>query len=192
MIFIGGYFLVQRIADFGFSQYYLAIVFVTMGLFLILKPAGRNRNWYQRKYADFTGAYNDETRNFSGQQDFSGFEKKRGDENDYIDSVNVFGGSKQQVYSKNFKGGDIVSFFGGCELDLRQADFTETVTLEVVAVFGGIKITVPPTWIVKSEITPIFGGVDDKRSVVTEAAEPQRIIKIKGVALFGGLSITNY
>ncbi|MBB6272241.1 putative membrane protein [Pedobacter cryoconitis] len=125
-------------------------------------------------------------------QAFDPYHRAHGNETDFIDSVNVFGGSKRQVYSKNFKGGDIVSVFGGCELDLRQADFENTVAIEVVAIFGGVKLIIPPTWIVKSELTPIFGGLDDKRSVNQVASEPPKIITINGVALFGGVSISNY
>jgi predicted membrane protein len=104
----------------------------------------------------------------------------------------VFSGSKQHVYSKAFKGGEIVSIFGGCDLNLSQADFNNTVVLEVTAIFGGVKIVVPPTWTVKSDVTAIFGGLDDKRSVLSVTEEPRKIIIIKGLALFGGVDIRNF
>jgi len=66
------------------------------------------------------------------------------------------------------------------------------VILDVVAIFGGAKIIVPPSWEVKSEVTSIFGGVDDKRKILPLAGQERKIIKIKGLALFGGLNITNY
>lgn len=185
MILVGGYFTVQDIVGFNFSQYYFAVAFIALGLFMMLRPPSKHREEWRKKFADF---------NFpqAGNEQFSGTEKKTDDDSDYIDSVNVFSGSKQQIFSKNFKGGDVISVFGGCELDLTQADFQETVTLDVVAVFGGIKIAVPPSWHVKTEITPFFGGVDDSRSIALGTVDPQRIIRIKGVALFGGLSITNF
>ncbi len=178
MVLIGGYFTLEDIADLNLSQYYFAAGLIILGLYLILKPAGFNKGHWKKKAVDF---------NLENQPD-----NAVPDENDYIDSVNVFGGSKQQVYSKNFKGGDVISIFGGCDLNLTNADFEDTVTLEVVAVFGGVKIIVPPNWIVKSELTPLFGGIDDKRAIQPIGEGPQKIIKIKGVALFGGVDIRNY
>jgi len=62
----------------------------------------------------------------------------------------------------------------------------------VTAVFGGAKIIVPPGWLVKSEVTAIFGGLDDKRSVQPLVDVPTKILIIKGVAMFGGVDIRNY
>ena len=57
----------------------------------------------------------------------------------YLDSVNVFGGSHQTIYSKNFKGGEITAVFGGCDVNLTQADFEGVVAIDVTAIFGGAK-----------------------------------------------------
>jgi predicted membrane protein len=179
MVLIGGYFTVARISGFDFSQYYFAVAFIGLGLFLILKPK-RNLETWEKKTADFgLGEGTDTT-------------YKNSDEHDFIDSVNVFSGSKQQVFSKAFKGGDVISIFGGCDLNLTQADIEGTVSLDVIAIFGGVKIIVPPTWAVKSEVTAIFGGLDDKRSVLPMTGEPDKVLKITGLALFGGVDIRNY
>ena len=115
------------------------------------------------------------------------------EDNDILDSVNVFGGSHQKIFSKNFQGGDVIAIFGGCDINLIKADFNDTITLDVVAIFGGCKIIVPPGWEVKSEVTAIFGGVDDKRSVGPTSNEgPRKILIVKGVALFGGVDIRNF
>jgi len=180
MVLIGAYFTIEDIADINLSQYYFAGAFIILGLYLILKPTGINKKSWKKKTVDF---------NLAGDADA---EASATDEDDYIDSVNVFGGSKQQVFSKKFKGGDVTSIFGGCDINLTHADFEDTVTLDVVAIFGGVKIIVPPHWVVKSEMTPIFGGVDDKRAVAPLSDGPHKIIKIKGVALFGGVDIRNY
>jgi len=62
----------------------------------------------------------------------------------------------------------------------------------VIAIFGGIKIIIPPSWEVKSEVTAIFGGIDDKRALGQVIEEPRKMIIIKGVALFGGVDIRNF
>jgi len=180
MVLIGGYFTLQDITDFNLARFYFPIAFIALGLYLILKPKRINGDQWKKKAA----AFNITDENPVEEADVSGA--------DYVETVDIFGGSKHNVFSKNFKGADIVAVFGGCELDLTNADFKDTVTLDVVAIFGGAKIIVPPSWEVKSEVTSIFGGVDDKRKILPLAGQERKIIKIKGLALFGGLNITNY
>jgi hypothetical protein len=58
--------------------------------------------------------------------------------------------------------------------------------------FGGVEIRVPEGWSIISRGVPIFGGYDDK--TVQLEAEPgrrQRLLIIKGLALFGGVEIIN-
>lgn len=186
MVLIGGYFTLQDIADLNFSKYGFALILVGLGLFLILKPSKGARVMGEKKMADFSST---EEVHSEGES----FDKNETtDVDDIVDVVNVFSGSKQHVYSKKFKGGEVVSIFGGCDLNLAQADFSNTVVLEVTAIFGGVKIIVPPTWTVKSDVTAVFGGLDDKRSVLAVTEEPRKIIIIKGLALFGGVDIRNF
>jgi len=174
LVLIGAYFTIEDMGDFDFSRYYFAVIFIALGLYLILKPKSKAFDRWNKKSLEETGA------------------PTSIDKNDIIDSVNVFGGAHQKFYSKNFKGGDVVAIFGGCELNLSQADFQDTITLDVVAIFGGVKIIVPPTWEVKSEVVAIFGGMDDKRAVAPFGDGPRKILVIKGLAMFGGVDIKNY
>jgi predicted membrane protein len=194
MVLVGTFFTLKDILDFDFSRHFFAIAFIGVGLFLILKPKGRglNREKWQKKHANFNKDFG-----FGDMGGDSGepLKKKKSDwvdENDIIESVAVFGGTDQMIYSKNFKGGEIVAVFGGCNLNLTQADFEGTIVLEVIAVFGGVKIILPPGWIVKSEVTAIFGGCDDKRGPVIVTSNEGKIIKITGLALFGGIEIRNF
>jgi len=180
MVLIGGYFTLEDMAGMDLSKYYFAFAFIALGLFLILRPNKVKSGRWRKKMADFSSVGTAEAK------------EEHSSAADFVDSVNLFGGSKQNVFSKNFKGGDVISIFGGCELNLTQADFKDTVTLEVIAIFGGMKIIVPPTWELKSEVTAIFGGIDDKRSIVTITEPANKISKINGLALFGGLTIVNY
>ena len=188
MVLIGGFFTLQSIIDYSFSRYYFAIAFIAVGLWMIFKPKkSKNKlkgNW--DKSADFDNIN-------SSEEAGEGYIHTDSEDNDILDSVNVFGGSHQNIFSKNFKGGDVIAIFGGCDINLTQADFNDTITLDVVAMFGGVKIIVPPGWKVKSEVTAIFGGMDDKRGVGPVAGDgPRRILIIKGVALFGGVDIRNF
>jgi len=193
MVLIGGYFTLQDIASLNFSRYGFAVVLVGLGLFLILKPSKRSKYMDEKKKADFSST--DDLNSASEDADTNSGPFVQDDTvaiDDFVDVVNVFSGSKQHIYSKKFKGGEVVSIFGGCDLNLSQADFSNTVVLEITAIFGGVKIIVPPTWTVKSDVTAIFGGLDDKRSVLSVTEEPRKIIIIKGLALFGGVDIRNF
>ncbi|MGY0041376.1 LiaF transmembrane domain-containing protein [Pedobacter sp. NJ-S-72] len=212
MVLVGGYFTLQNITDFNLTQYYIGAGFVVLGLYIIFKPARpdkerwqkkfKNYNWNDYKdcnYSDYANAPADPLNNPEGpqaeplhNQASDRYTRDCADRNDYIDAVNIFAGSKRQVYSKNLKGGDVVSVFGGCDLDLTQADFQGNVSIDIVAIFGGVKLIIPPTWVVRSEVSPIFGGLEDKRAVMPATEEPLKIITIKGVALFGGVTISNY
>jgi len=112
--------------------------------------------------------------------------------NDYIESVNVFGGSNQVIYSKNLKGGEVTAVFGGGDLNLTQADFEGQIILDVTAIFGGVKIVVPANWQIKSEVTAVFGGVDDKRAIYPATELSDKLIIIRGVVLFGGVEFKSY
>lgn len=191
MVLIGGFFTLEDITNYDMSKYYFAVAFIILGLYLIFKPKKKQsfkakwKNKWDSKNADF-GDLNNPAEP-TEEQVYTDIDK-----HDILDSVNVFAGSHQNVYSKNFKGGDVIAIFGGCDLNLTQTDFEGSIIIEVVAIFGGVKIIVPPSWEVKSEVTAVFGGMDDKRAVGPANDQPKKILIIKGVALFGGVEIRNF
>jgi predicted membrane protein len=198
MVLIGSYFMLEDALnlDFNFTQVTLPLILIVLGLLFIFKPKGnfnrrqhrwkRKQEWWDKKYGTGEG---DPFSKDEPQQDPA---EKASNSNDYLDSVNVFGGSHQSIYSKNFKGGEIVAVFGGCDLNLTQADFEGTIELDITAIFGGCKIIVPSGWQVKSEVTAIFGGLDDKRSVQPIGDGPQKLLILRGIAMFGGVDIRNF
>jgi len=196
MVLIGGYFTLGNIVDFDIRKYYFSLAFIGLGLYMIFKPK-RNQDRWKKKFdaSQFSELNKEKDAQFEYGSSFSDTKDAatEGNVSDFIDSVNAFGGTHHKVYSKNFKGGDVVAIFGGCEINLTQADFEGTVRIDVVALFGGVKIIVPPTWLVKSEATAIFGGIDDKRAVVPfEGEGARKILIIEGVAIFGGVDIRNF
>src|SRR5690242_6668323 len=48
---------------------------------------------------------------------------------DWIDITTVFGGTRRQIFSKDFKGGDLVNVCGGTEIDMTHADIHGTVVI---------------------------------------------------------------
>jgi predicted membrane protein len=111
-----------------------------------------------------------------------------------LDSVNVFGGGQYRIGAKNFRGGRILAIFGGFELDLRAADIEGVeAVIEVNALFGGGEIKIPDTWHLVVSGAGIFGGYSDETHapVPNPAAASAKTLILKGVAVFGGVSIKN-
>ncbi|RZL34524.1 MAG: hypothetical protein EOO96_09500 [Pedobacter sp.] len=189
LIIVGGFFTLKEALDnvIDFDKVGWPILIIVLGLFLIFKP--RNQFKHKARWKDRFEPT--DTQSFQDNADFSGKTEKKRD-NDFLDSTNVFGGSHQAVYSKNFKGGEITAVFGGCDVNLTQADFEGEVVLDVTAIFGGAKIIVPAGWQIKHEVTAIFGGLDDKRPIVLNGEEKTKVLVVKGIALFGGVDIRSY
>jgi predicted membrane protein len=194
LVLLGTYFTLNDIANINLARYFFPLAFILVGLFLILRPRKTSLNNWKKKAVfqpdDFTGTTDQDTATSTESE--QSFQSGVPDENEVIDSINIFAGTHHKIYSKTFKGGDVTALFGGCELNLTQADFSDTIMIDIVAIFGGVKLIIPASWEVKSEITAIFGGVDDKRAIVPFGEGPRKILIIKGVALFGGVDIKNY
>lgn len=117
-----------------------------------------------------------------------------GDSRDFIDEVAVFSGGDRIITSKNFKGGRIVSVFGGSDINLMNAQLAEGVqVIETTNVFGGANIIVPAGWTVKVEVTAIFGGFSDKRPKMPNLVYDEKtMLVIRGVAIFGGGEVKSF
>lgn len=115
-------------------------------------------------------------------------------EDNYIDEVSIFGGGSKMISSSNFKGGRITAIFGGSELTFINSKLAEgNNVLDIFALFGGSSLIVPKDWNVILKITPIFGGFADKRfKDPNEVLDPERILIIKGLVVFGGGELKNY
>lgn len=118
-----------------------------------------------------------------------------GDPRSTLNENVLFGGIERRVNSKQFRGGQLHSVFGGIEVDLRDAELEgEEAVLVANAIFGGIEIRVPETWYVASHGQGIFGGFTDttKYRGVEDSTNPRRkTLVVKGSAVFGGVEIRN-
>lgn len=172
---IGSAFLADRwfyMYDFNLTQLVWPIIIIGVGLYMIFKPrtASDKVDWTKLKFEQPTGNLSDE---------------------DVIDATSIFGHTKKTILSKNFRGGDVVNFFGGTELNMSQADINGAVLLDMTQVFGGAKIIVPSNWKVQSELVSVFGGVDDKR-MISPNVDQNKVLVLKGTCIFGGLEIKSY
>ncbi len=111
---------------------------------------------------------------------------------DYLSSFSIFSAAKKNILSKSFKGGEVVNVFGGTDLDFSHADINGQVIIDVVQLFGGTKLIVPPHWQVVADIAQIFGGVNDKRIPHADVAASGKVLVLKGVSIFGGVDIKSF
>ncbi len=106
----------------------------------------------------------------------------------------TFGGRKEVVTSKDFKGGTVSVTFGGTELNLTQADFTTpSVVLDFHVSFGSVEMIVPSHWEIQNEISPSFGSVDDERTIQTATNnDVKKILILRGNCSFGSIELKSY
>jgi predicted membrane protein len=161
---IGGVFLLDDVyPDLNLKPYFWPVLIIGFGLFMIFRPKRKGpENWTGEITSD-----------------------------ESIEAVSIFAGTKKNIVTKNFKGGEVVTVFGGTDLDLTQADFTGTAKIEVSNVFGGTKLRVPANWRIKSEMVSIFGGVDDKRPQAGEV-DGSKLLVLEGACLFGGIELKSF
>lgn len=108
---------------------------------------------------------------------------------DFIKTSVLFGGTDHVVTASNFRGGDVMSIFGGVELDLRGAKASpEGCHLSLTSLFGGIDLIVPPDWQVSITGTPILGAIENKTSWVENKATT---LYCHCTVAFGGIEIRN-
>jgi len=185
LLLTGGIFLFDRMIP---GMFIWPVLLITLGLYLILgrnhKSRCRNRmenfEWDKRQPED-PELNPDGTTESASHSD-----------QDFLDSSSIFGSVKKNIVSKNFRGGDIVNFMGGAEINLSQADIQGRVVLEVTQIFGGTKIIVPPHWEVHPEMTAIFGSIEDKRPIQADSTNSGKVLVIRGTSIFGGIDIRSF
>ncbi|MGW2371393.1 DUF1707 domain-containing protein [Kitasatospora sp. NPDC001683] len=99
--------------------------------------------------------------------------------------VAVFGGAARKGRWR--VGSHLTAFtaFGGVEIDLTDAVFeSPEVEITVTAIFGGVEIRVPENVSLLGSGVGVFGGFDVREQTAADPYAP--VVRVKGVALFGG------
>ncbi len=182
---IGAFFLTDDFfPHLDFKYYFGPILLIAVGLYFLVAPRS-TRLSTRRKRKNYGWE------NKSGET-ISGFANDNAFAEDYIDTVAIFGGVQKKITTKQFKGGEATSIFGGTELNLMQADFEGNVILELTQIFGGCTLIVPPHWELKTELVSIFGGVEDNRPNNYINTDNKKVVLLKGTSIFGGIEIKSY
>jgi hypothetical protein len=69
------------------------------------------------------------------------------------------------------------------------------IVLELTQIFGGTKLIVPPHWKIQSEdLVAIFGGVEDKRAILSDPSvvSGSKVLVLRGTCIFGGIDIKSF
>lgn len=177
-VIVGVVFLSDEfIEGISIGQFMWPAIIIVFGLLMIFRPR-RNRDHACKRWHERHGtviAHGTTT------------------EENFLDNVNIFGSSKKVIISKDFKGGDVVTIFGGSEINLTQADVNGRAELELVQVFGGTKLIIPAHWSISTEeMVCVFGGLDDKRDPSRLSGEGGKTLVIRGTCIFGGIDIRSF
>lgn len=101
--------------------------------------------------------------------------------------VSIFAGVDRKGRWQPRRNLSVLTLFGGTDLDLTHATFTDnTCEINVFCLFGGVEVRVPEGTHVRNECIAIFGGSDAK------AMEPQPgapTVVVKGFVGFGGVEV---
>jgi hypothetical protein len=162
---------------------------IAVGLFIIFNPRclGSGRSWGRRNcsHSNWGGA--------SGIEDSEPQRARSYDDDNYLDSVSVFGGIEKNIVTKDFKGGEVTTFFCGSSINLSQADIKDKAVLELTQVFGGAQLIIPANWKLSSEVVSVFGAIEDKRILQKDqSTEPGKTLILRGTSVFGGIEIKSF
>jgi hypothetical protein len=179
LVAVGAFLLARNLGylDLAFRDLW-PLILIGIGILMLLN---RTDFWRHRLFVGVT-----RTRQFQRWKDR---EYRPGQLNEFA----VFGGGKRRVNTTEFKGGHVDAVFGGYAIDLREVLMEgETAVLEANAVFGGIEIRVPVTWVAVVQGVGVFGAYTDETTPpnTTLIPNPKRLI-IKGAAVFGGVEVKN-
>ena len=159
LLLIGIVFLLPRFIDIPFSlrEVFWPVLFIGVGLLILTKTL---------------------TRSTTQGVDSGG---------DTIDDVAILGGNERRITSKSFKGGKVTSIFGGSQLNFSEAALADgNSVIDLFSMFGGCTLIVPKDWEVKVEVTSILGGFADKRVAWETDNTKNKVLVIRGMAIFGG------
>ena len=108
---------------------------------------------------------------------------------DELDVAAIFDSLDVVSRSIAFRGGDVIAWYGGGTLDLRQATLDpDGAELRVRAMFGGLEIAVPTTWPV--EVHAARSSRERATRAIPHDVDPSLpTLVVDAQAIFGGVAI---
>lgn len=104
--------------------------------------------------------------------------------------VAIFGGATRKGAWHAGPVTEILTVFGGADIDLREAILPgREITIKAICVFGGVAIIVPPEMRVVDSGTAIFGGRDISGSSPESEQPDAPVLYLTGHCVFGGIDV---
>ena len=108
---------------------------------------------------------------------------------DEVALVAIFEPLEFESHALAFRGGSVLLWFGGGDLDLRGVRLDPGgAHLTIRTIFGGGRLLVPESWDVDLRVRALFGGVGDARPAFERAPDAPHLL-VDGLAIFGGFGI---
>lgn len=175
LLVLGVFFIIPRIFPWIYYDRHLIlpVLIIAFGLYIIFRKRKSNYDECSRKETE------------------GGYKKY---DTDRVDDISIFGGGQKIITSKNFKGGNVTSIFGGSEIDFTNCSLAEgTVIIDILAIFGGSTLIVPNEWNVIIDVFPLFGGFSNKiRRAPDTKIDMDKTLIIKGLVIFGGGEVKSF
>ena len=117
-------------------------------------------------------------------------ESHAGEDTEEIDLVNIFGSFNLSSAADPFFGGKITTAFGGTHLDLRRVVPAPTgIYLDVLVLFGGVSLVVPPDWRIVFDGALAAGRFEDLTRPVSDPDAP--VLRVGGLVTLAGVEVTS-
>ena len=107
--------------------------------------------------------------------------------------IGLFSGSDKKIINEQVKGGLLVSIFGNAKLNLVDAKlYQDKNIINIIVLFGGCTILVPPEMYVDTQILPIFGSFKNRNDyIIEDSNQTNKKLIVRGITIFGGGSVRN-
>ncbi len=214
VLFIGVYFLLKREfdLDLGIDQFIWPVGLIALGIYLITYKKREykvmddaRKKWENSRKNKPEERDSEKIESAEVVEDAAPSKEKSSKATDtefvratgtaFMDRISesvIFSGVDRKLMTKNFQGGKATVIFGGLDLDLTQADFSGVASLDLEVGFGGVKLLVPPHWDVRTEVSSIAAGLEDKRMFREGGVDTSKVLILKGTLLFSGLEIKSF
>jgi hypothetical protein len=113
------------------------------------------------------------------------------DDADDVSMATCFGGIDRSLTGEAVQHVAASAWLGGINLDLREATLApEGADVELEAMMGGIKLTVPPEWHVEVEQDVAAGGIEERVTPPEELPAGAPLLHVVARARMGGIVVT--
>lgn len=102
-----------------------------------------------------------------------------------VRAMGIFSTVRRKIVGR-LESGDATAFFGGCEIDLTEAELGGGPTLDLLAICGGIEVWVRPDCGVSGGPIAFMGGYADETTGIAPASE---FIRLRGFTMWGGIEV---